>query len=322
MPAVVYLWFWMVILLVELHLIHSRWTGDVGPLSSYVIQSPTFNSVISGSYNLNYMVTDSKGCSANDNLVVNVDSPSADFTQDINTGCTPATVSFSKDMTGITKFWWEFDDGSPKDSVNASPVHIFTNANASSIDYYNVKLTVQSPGGCLASFTSTVTVYPAISAAFTATPGIVCSGSQINFTSLSGASKYYWDFGDGVAGYFTNVTNHIYTNFNTSPEVHTVTLTTTSFYNCTDVKTMDITVMPMPLPQFTAFPVSQIYSPTGNQVTFTNTTNAGTWTWLWKFGDGATSSDQNPVHNYTALGTFNVVLTVSNANFKKKIMKK
>ena len=37
-----------------------RWTGDVGPLSSYTIQSPTFSSLISGTYNLNYKVTDSK----------------------------------------------------------------------------------------------------------------------------------------------------------------------------------------------------------------------------------------------------------------------
>ena len=291
-----------------------RWTGDVGPLNSYVVQVPTFNSMISGTYNLNYKVTDSKGCSANDNLLVNVDSPSADFTQDVNTGCTPATVTFSKDMTGIAKFWWDFNDGSPKDSVNATPVHVFTNANASSIVYYNVKLTVQSPGGCLDSFTSTVTVYPAISAAFTATPGIVCSGSQINFTSVSGASKYFWDFGDGVSGYFTNTTNYLYTNFTAAPVVQTVTLTTTSFYGCIDIKTQNITVMPVPLPQFTAFPVSQIYNAAGNQVVFTNTTNAGTWTWFWKFGDGATSTDQNPTHNYTGLGTFDVVLSVNNAN--------
>jgi PKD repeat protein len=72
--------------------------------------------------------------------------------------------------------------------------------------------------------------------------------------------------------------------------------------------------MPVPLPQFTASPVSQPYNPAGNPVTFTNTTNPGTWTWLWKFGDGATSTDMNPVHNYTRLGTFNVVLSVTNAS--------
>jgi PKD repeat protein len=290
------------------------WTGDVGPLSNYFIQSPTFNSQIAGTYALNYKVKDSKGCYGDGNVNVIVDAPDASFTQDKSSGCTPATVTFTKDMTGITKFWWDFGDGSPRDSVNANPAHTFTNSNASSIAYYDVKLTVMSSGGCLDSFTSSITVYPLIDATFTATPNIVCSGNQITFTTLPGASRYFWDFGDGVSGYFANTTNHLYTNFTAAPVVHTVTLTTTSFYNCTDVRTMNVTVMPVPLPQFTAFPVSQIYSPAGNQVTFTNSTNAGTWTWLWNFGDGATSSDQNPVHNYTALGTFNVVLNVSNAN--------
>jgi PKD repeat protein len=173
---------------------------------------------------------------------------------------------------------------------------------------------VTSAGGCTDSFTSSVTVYPAINATFTATPATVCSGNEIIFTTLPGASKYFWDFGDGVSGYFTNTTNHLYTNFTTAAVVHTVTLTTTSFYNCTDVKTLNITVMPVPLPQFIAVPPTQEYEATGNPVTFTNTTNPGTWNWLWNFGDGATSTVQSPSHTYTDLGTFNVVLTVSNAN--------
>jgi PKD repeat protein len=290
------------------------WTGDIGPLNNYFVQSPTFTSQIAGTYALNYKVKDSKGCYGNGDVTVIVDAPDATYNQDKSSGCTPASVTFTKDMTGIAKFWWDFGDSSPKDSVNANPVHVFTNVNPSSIEYYNVKLTVRSPGGCLDSFISVVTVYPAVDATFTVSSPIICSGNQIVFTTLPGASKYFWDFGDGVSGYFTNTTNHLYTNFTSNPVVHTVTLTTTSFYNCTDVKTMDITVMPVPLPQFTAVPVTQIYNAAGNPVVFTNTTNPGTWTWLWNFGDGATSTIQSPTHTYTGLGTFNVVLNVSNAN--------
>jgi PKD repeat protein len=83
---------------------------------------------------------------------------------------------------------------------------------------------------------------------------------------------------------------------------------------------MDITVMPVPLPQFTAVPVTQIYNAAGNPVVFTNTTNPGTWTWLWNFGDGATSTDQSPTHTYTGLGTFDVVLKVSNANCSDSVI--
>ena len=62
MPAEVYRLFLMVILqVVQEHGIQHPWTGDVGPLNNYFIQSPTFNSQIAGTYNLNYKVRDSNG---------------------------------------------------------------------------------------------------------------------------------------------------------------------------------------------------------------------------------------------------------------------
>ncbi len=36
-------------------------------------------------------------------------------------------------------------------------------------------------------------------------------------------------------------------------------------------------------------------------------------TWFWEFGDGGTSNEQHPIHNYTAAGTYTVSLTVTNA---------
>lgn len=45
--------------------------------------------------------------------------------------------------------------------------------------------------------------------------------------------------------------------------------------------------------------------------TFTNT-STGTTNFTWYFGDGGTSTQQNPVHTYTANGTYNVKLIVTN----------
>ncbi|HLP60548.1 MAG TPA: PKD domain-containing protein, partial [Candidatus Deferrimicrobium sp.] len=49
-------------------------------------------------------------------------------------------------------------------------------------------------------------------------------------------------------------------------------------------------------------------------VNFTNTSTDPDGTvvsWLWDFGDGATSTLQNPSHTYAAAGTYNVTLTVT-----------
>ncbi|WP_460006997.1 PKD domain-containing protein [Methanogenium cariaci] len=48
-------------------------------------------------------------------------------------------------------------------------------------------------------------------------------------------------------------------------------------------------------------------------VQFTDTSTGTPTSWSWNFGDGATSTDQNPTHTYQNAGTYDVTLTVSNA---------
>ena len=49
-------------------------------------------------------------------------------------------------------------------------------------------------------------------------------------------------------------------------------------------------------------------------VAFEDVSTGSPTNWSWDFGDGTTSSLQNPVHRYTTPGAFNVSLTVSNAH--------
>jgi PKD repeat protein len=51
-------------------------------------------------------------------------------------------------------------------------------------------------------------------------------------------------------------------------------------------------------------------------VDFTDQSSGGNGTvvaWLWDFGDGSTSTSQNPSHTYAAAGVYNIVLTVTTA---------
>jgi PKD repeat protein len=48
-------------------------------------------------------------------------------------------------------------------------------------------------------------------------------------------------------------------------------------------------------------------------VSFTDTSTGGPTGWTWDFGDGTTSTAQNPSHTYTAPGTYDVKLTVTGA---------
>jgi PKD repeat protein len=52
----------------------------------------------------------------------------------------------------------------------------------------------------------------------------------------------------------------------------------------------------------------------GDVIQFDDNSTGGVNSWNWNFGDGATSTDANPSHQYTNSGTYTVSLTVGNNN--------
>ncbi|RLD29650.1 MAG: pkd domain containing protein, partial [Bacteroidetes bacterium] len=115
---------------------------------------------------------------------------------------------------------------------------------------------------------------------------------------------------DGSSVTAGNVTTHSFTNFTTDILTRTVTLTTESFYGCSDIATQEIVIYPTPVPEFNANPQSQTWP--SNTVQFTNLTNSGNWIYLWNFGDAQTSTEFEPVHSYDQPGTYTIILEVTN----------
>lgn len=72
----------------------------------------------------------------------------------------------------------------------------------------------------------------------------------------------------------------------------------------------NVTVPPGPQAGFTASPAS---GPAPLTVAFTDQSTGTIGSWSWDFGDGGSSTSQNPVHTYSSTGTYTVILTVSNA---------
>jgi len=76
----------------------------------------------------------------------------------------------------------------------------------------------------------------------------------------------------------------------------------------------DLSVMP-PVPPLTCDAGGPYTGETSTPVQFTGTADGGTppYTWAWDFGDGGTSTQQNPTHSYTTAGLYTVHLTVTDS---------
>jgi len=133
-------------------------------------------------------------------------------------------------------------------------------------------------------------------------------GGPVQFTDTSTPAElisfWYWTFGDGEVSYEQHPTH----SYAASGE-YTVTLYVAGIRgssSCTD----EIEVVPGPTAGF-------LYEdPAAFGTSFTDTSTGGVGggtidTWFWQFGDGSTSSEQNPDYNWGETGAFTVTLKVT-----------
>ena len=165
-------------------------------------------------------------------------------------------------------------------------------------------------------FTCTVCLPPCSidSCGFTATPGYGAAPLDVALDATaatsycSGAPAFDWNYGDGATGTGQNVT-HTYAAGGT----YTVTLTVTvDGETCTATSTVTVCELACSAaPDVTHGPAPLTANFTSN-VTVTGCTDPVSY--LWDFGDGATSTDANPAHTYTAGGSYDWTLTVTSGD--------
>ena len=238
-------------------------------------------------------------------LPVTAEGLQSDFTATPLTGQVPLTVTFTNQSTTPVTYLWYFGDGS---STNlADPVHQYLVAGN-----YTVSLTVTN------ATTSDTTekedyihVYPPPPVAdFSATPTTGPAALPVQFTDLStnNPTEWAWDFGDGTANGTINNPSHTYAN----PGVYNVTLTATSPFGFgTEGKVQYINVTE-PVPPVAAFTGTPTTGPAPLSVAFTDQSTGTINSYLWSFGDGATSTEKDPTHDYSSPGIYTVILTVNN----------
>ena len=281
----------------------SFWNFGDGYTSTAFAPSHMF--VSPGLYTVSLIVTTTSGCVdtvTKVNLMRVGVQPTANFTYSNGRGCAPFAVQFTNTSTNYATCLWNFGDGSTSSSPN--PSHTYS---ASGI--YSVTLTCYGPSGCASSRTMSNIInvsggYPL----YNASPRIGCPPLTVNFSNASYGNQltYLWDFGDGTTSTLPTPA-HVYStsgNFN-------VTLTITDSMGCTSTLIKPSYVQTInPAASYVPPPTTVGCSPITAQFTDGTVGSSG---WLWDFGDGTTSTLQNPVHHFLTPGIFTVTMTNQSA---------
>ena len=145
-----------------------------------------------------------------------------------------------------------------------------------------------------------------IKIAFTYSPRYPVVGQAVQFMNATtgNPSSWNWDFGDGVTSVEISP-RHVYSKAG----FKRVTLTVQS---STGSKKASRTLTVMPATLLASFAFSPTTPIVGQAVQFTDTSTGGPTSWQWTFGDGSTSTAQNPSHAFTTSGAKTVSLTVVN----------
>ncbi|MBI2729975.1 MAG: PKD domain-containing protein [Sphingobacteriales bacterium] len=273
----------------------------------------TYNQI--GFFNIKLIGIDTNTCNERDSaflrIRVTTDSVKLGFTYKRQDPCTSLTFDFTNTSSvqpptpppGPKSFVWIWNDGSPADtSFNAT--HTFPGPGT-----YDVQLLLIDSNYCNAYETFKAvnfSVASIIKADFDVTPACIGQPVIINDKSV-GAATYLWDFGDGTTSTDSKPV-HTYDAVGT----YTITLTINNPNSCNlqDVITKTVTVNPVPTAAFSFTPnPSKDNTPT----TFINNSSPDAIRYEWDFGDGKTSTEKNPQHQYRATNIYNVCLKAFNS---------
>jgi PKD repeat protein len=227
-------------------------------------------------------------------------------------GAMPLPVAFSGTAAGGTApytYAWNFGDGQTSTSQN--PSHTYTTAGL-----YVAALTVTDSTRTTAVSTLNVSVEATATILSAHVVASAVSGTAplaVGFTgSASGGSSpytYRWTFGDGETSVLQNPT-HTYAAAGTYSAMLTVTDRTATTANWTVIIRASSGGSAVLSASGLATPSSGV-GPLA--VSFAATAAGGTapYKYRWSFGDGGTSSLQNPSHTFVAPGSYLVILSVT-----------
>lgn len=273
------------------------WSPSTG-IDDITAVQPTFNPLATTTYSVAISTTSETGaiCETTMQVVVNV-SPDINL-QVIGGGpICDATTSFTA-TTAVEADVVLFDsDGNQIGSGNTYTVNV-----SGETDYLLVA--TNSSLSCTDSIVFTVSGGPVDIAVPDTLLNCTSEGVNLSVTNLDANDvlTYSW----APAGIFDPATvNSATPTFIGAPGEYSATVTVTNQYGCEAVEEVSIIF----IDDNAALSFSSAVDCDGLTVAFTNTSTA-TFGYVYDFGDGTTSTEPNPTHEYASPGTYTVTLSL------------
>ena len=204
------------------------------------------------------------------------------------------------------------------DILSWTSTNLDTNITNSSLSLthnqmYYVSVKSQNNAGLFSQISTSDGVYLAIAtvapnADFILQSEEICEGDSAIFINTSdyGAS-YYWEFIGGLPTTSTDINPNIF--YSTSGNYNVKLIAYNSISNDTIISTFSININITPFADFyTTDTVLFLPNALASFIDYSTNTNS----YLWNFGDGTSSTDQNPIHQYNNIGTYTISLNVNN----------
>ena len=268
-----------------------------------------------GHYQFEVKATDQFSCYADSVVKITFgDIPTVGFTP-TPSGCLGTgshEISYFGSGTTADKYIWDLSKLDPGEVIQ-NPAEtpgplIYDLKNTPVVE---IGLKVISQYGCRSKDSIlTLKRKPDISVA--ATPSAGCAPFKSIFTSTVNDPvdrlTYLWDFGDGATGAGNQVT-HLY---DLPDHKYDVVLTAnSSITGCTDTLSLKDFVWSYPLPQALFSITNPVVSNNKPAIYFANS-SVGATTYHWDFGDGTSSDQKDPSHQYIKLNDPKIILEAFN----------
>ncbi len=283
------------------------WDFDDEAVSTLINPSHIF--IAPGIYTVKLLAKNNTGCSDTATKKIVVKGPNGVFDYTPLTACTPGKIDFTANVQTAVKFYWNYKEGNTDSTLQKISTHVYTTPGS-----YVPQLVVEDSTGCRFVLTGKDTIIiNQVKPSILADKNILCDSGTVSFSnntvSSAGISNYQWSFDDGTSSSLSNP-EHTFL----SPGYHNVKLQVTSEDGCTDSSSFIIKVVKSTAPSITVTDSACVGSSVAFSAQITNDTSA-IRIWKWNFGNGKSSSLQNPpAQFYNQAGSYNVSLSVTNSS--------